>query len=78
MENQQYHHTFVASYQRMSKTLTQKSMRILKFFTKMNTRANPGNDPGVLDQTQIDEWYTAIGIKSGKLFIPKKKRVMIW
>ena len=27
---------------------------------------------------QIDEWYDAFGIKKGKLFIPKKKRVRIW
>ena len=27
---------------------------------------------------QIDEWYDAFGIKKGKLFIPKKKRVKIW
>jgi putative endopeptidase len=27
---------------------------------------------------QIDEWYTAFGIKKGKLFIPKGKRVRIW
>ena len=27
---------------------------------------------------QIDEWYDAFGIKNGKLFIPKKKRVRIW
>ena len=27
---------------------------------------------------QIDEWYDAFGIKKGKLFIPKKKRIRIW
>jgi putative endopeptidase len=27
---------------------------------------------------QIDEWYTAFGIKKGKLFIPKNKRIKIW
>ena len=27
---------------------------------------------------QIDEWYDAFGIKKGKLFIPKKKRINIW
>jgi putative endopeptidase len=27
---------------------------------------------------QIDEWYAAFGIKKGKLFIPKNKRVRIW
>lgn len=27
---------------------------------------------------QIDEWYEAFGIKKGKLFIPKKKRIRIW
>jgi putative endopeptidase len=27
---------------------------------------------------QIDEWYNAFGIKKGKLFIPKKKRIRIW
>ena len=27
---------------------------------------------------QIDEWYDAFGIKKGKLFIPKNKRIRIW
>lgn len=27
---------------------------------------------------QIDEWYSAFGIKKGKLFIPKKKRAQVW
>ena len=27
---------------------------------------------------QIDEWYEAFGIKKGKLFIPKNKRIKIW
>ena len=27
---------------------------------------------------QIDEWYDAFGIKKGKLFIPKNKRIKIW
>ena len=27
---------------------------------------------------QIDEWYEAFGIKKGKMFIPKNKRVRIW
>ena len=27
---------------------------------------------------QIDEWYEAFGIKKGKLFIPKNKRIRIW
>ena len=26
----------------------------------------------------IDEWYDAFGIKKGKLFVPKKKRIRIW